>query len=138
MNYILIIIPIASVLITQAIKLSIDRIKGNFNWHCMLYNYGGMPSSHSAFVASLVTEIAFVSGIASPLFAVSLVFGIIVLRDAKGLRNYIGKTNREVNGINKELGKTKIKLDERVGHTSLEIFIGCLIGVVIAIIGMAL
>lgn len=130
-SYYLITIPIAAGLIAQAIKLATDKIKGNFTLF-NLTDYGGMPSAHSALVSALVTEIALIEGITSPLFAVSLIFSILIIRDALGLRNYVGKANKIINSLNTE--NKEFKLSERVGHTPLEIIVGCLIGITAAVI----
>ncbi|OGF20425.1 hypothetical protein A2Y83_04715 [Candidatus Falkowbacteria bacterium RBG_13_39_14] len=136
MSYQLITIPIAALFITQAIKLSVDKIKGNFTWHHLIHDYGGMPSSHSAFVCALLTEIALIEpgGIKSPLFAVAFLFGILKIRDAKGLRNYLSQINREIN----KLTRNQTNLNERIGHTTGEIIAGCILGVVIGFIGILL
>lgn len=132
MSYHLILIPITAGLITQAIKLATDKIQGNFTFQ-NLGDYGGMPSAHSAIVASLLTEIFLLEG-PSPLFAVSLMFTFFIIRDAKGLRNYVGKANKELN----KLTNNQSKLVEQVGHTTKEIIVGCIIGVVIGIVGVLL
>ncbi|MFH0854667.1 MAG: divergent PAP2 family protein [bacterium] len=132
----LIIIPISALFITQAIKLSIDKIKGNFTWYHLAHDYGGMPSSHSALICALLTEIALVEqgGIKSPLFAAVFIFGILKIRDAKGLRNYLSQTNKELN----KLTANQPKLNERIGHTNREIAVGCLLGIIIGFIGVLL
>lgn len=135
-DYYLIIIPIAALLITQALKLAFDGISNNFTWHHLTHDYGGMPSSHSAFVAAIATEIALTQpyGIKSPLSAVCLLFAILIIHDAKGLRNYLGKANHEIN----KLSNYEIKLKEKLGHTTAEVIAGCLLGILIAAIGVFL
>lgn len=54
-------------------KISIERF----------WKTGGMPSSHSSTVSALTTSIGIVYGKASPLFAISIVFAIIVLHDMR-------------------------------------------------------
>lgn len=132
-SYSLITLPIAALLITQTIKLLTDKVEGNFTWKHLIHDYGGMPSSHSAFVSALVAEIAIWEGINSPIFAVSLIFAILIIRDALGLRNYLSKANKEINKLNK-----KARLNERLGHTYAQVIVGCLIGVLIALIGIVL
>lgn len=135
MNYYLVTIPIAAGLITQAIKLAADGIKGNFTLG-NLGDYGGMPSAHGAIVAALTAEMALIQGLASPYFAISFIFSLLILRDAKGLRNYVGKANAEINKLNKEAGKNVPPLNERVGHSLTEITVGCLMGIIIALWGV--
>ena len=128
----LILIPLAIGAVTQVIKLSIDGIPNNLNWQHLLTDYGGMPSSHTAFVASLVTAVGIHEGINSAAFAVALVFMLVVIRDAIGLRREIGKNAILTNTIAKEVFKNKkeqpILLRERVGHTMPEVIAGLLVG----------
>ncbi len=131
--YQLLIIPITAAVIAQGIKLATDKIKGNFTWNPLIHDYGGMPSSHSAFVSSLAAEIGFTQGFNSAIFAFAFVFAIIVIRDARGLRNYIGKANHELNKLN-----DNTNLNEKIGHKRTEIIIGCLLGIAIAAIGVYL
>jgi acid phosphatase family membrane protein YuiD len=52
---------------------------------------GGMPSSHSATVSALCTSCGLKYGVDSPFFAITLVFGIIVVYDATGVRRAAGR-----------------------------------------------
>ena len=138
MPYKLFFVPIIAAISAQMIKLAIDKIKGNFTLKSTFDTYGGMPSSHAAFVASLTTLIGFDYGIKSAVFAISVVFSIIILRDAMGLRRYVGDQasaiNRLVNKLPKEETKSFKHQIENVGHTPLEIIVGCLYGIILAII----
>ena len=130
--YQLIIIPIMVGAITQVIKLIIDGIPNNLTWQHLYNDYGGMPSSHTAFVVSLVTAVGFREGIGSAAFAVSLIFMLIVVRDAVGFRREIGRNSVMTNFLAKELFK-KRKVDiphlrERIGHTIPEVIAGALLG----------
>ncbi|MFH1192408.1 MAG: divergent PAP2 family protein [bacterium] len=131
--YQLLIIPATAAIIAQGIKLATDKIKGNFTWHHLIHDYGGMPSSHSAFVSSLAAEIGFTQGFNSAIFVFALVFAIIVIRDASGLRNYLSKANHEINKLN-----NNNNLNEKIGHKRTEILIGCILGIAIAAIGVYL
>jgi len=51
---------------------------------------GGMPSSHSAMVSSLATGIALVEGVNSAVFDLAIVFALIVMYDASGVRRSVG------------------------------------------------
>lgn len=51
---------------------------------------GGMPSSHSAAVSSLITALVFEYGFASPFVAIATVFGVIVIFDSMGVRRQTG------------------------------------------------
>ncbi len=134
MSYQLFLVPILISVITQIIKLSIDKIKGNLTGSNIISSYGGMPSSHSAFVAALATEIALFEGFKSPAFAIALVLAIIIIRDAVGLRGYISKQNKFLNKISQKLNLKEAKLEERIGHTPAEIFMGILLVIILSLI----
>lgn len=96
---------------------------------------GGMPSSHSAFVTSLATGIGLYEGFDSTLFALATVFAVIVMYDASGVRRAAGKQARVLNAIIEDLNRRELhpeRLRELLGHTPIEVFVGALLGVVIA------
>lgn len=73
---------VAAWIIAQSIKviLGIFREKRfNFRW---FVGTGGMPSSHAAGVSALSTSIGVSYGFDSALFAITLVFTLIILFDA--------------------------------------------------------
>jgi acid phosphatase family membrane protein YuiD len=138
----LILIPIIVAIATQIIKLIIDGIPNNLNWQHLINDYGGMPSAHTAFVTSLATVIGLSAGWYSPAFAISFVVMIIVIRDAVGFRREIGRNSVFTNMIAKEVYKsspksTKKKLDllnEKVGHSILEVTVGFVFGACLTVI----
>ncbi|MBW2963316.1 divergent PAP2 family protein [Candidatus Woesearchaeota archaeon] len=91
---------------------------------------GGMPSSHSAFVTSLVTIIYLVEGITTSL-VISLVLAAIVIRDAFGVRRSVGEEGLMLSKIAKNL-KLHKKLHYAMGHTPAQVLVGGVLGVVIA------
>jgi acid phosphatase family membrane protein YuiD len=97
---------------------------------------GGMPSSHAAVVCSLCTSIALAEGIASNLFIFSFWFGLVVLRDAMGVRRSAGLLARALNSLGKTVsekaGFVFNPVKEIQGHTPLEVVIGGLLGIFIA------
>lgn len=101
---------------------------------------GGMPSGHSATVASLATACGMSFGFGSFEFAVSLVLAIIVCHDAMGVRRETGKQAILLNDIVEafnglaEEKLPEIKLKEFVGHTPIQVFLGILLGVITAIV----
>jgi acid phosphatase family membrane protein YuiD len=129
-------------LISQFVKGFIDLFKKRprtvkdllfrFFW-----STGGMPSSHSAVVTSLVTSIGFVVGINSPLFIFSLYFAFLIVRDALGVRRAAGHQAIALNQIIEELFKknqTKISMVKEIhGHKFTEVFMGILLGFFIAV-----
>jgi len=134
MTYQMIIIPFLVLILTQIIKLSIDKIRGNLNLKNIFMSYGGMPSAHTAFAISAVTMAALYEGVQSPLFAVAVVFALIIMRDAVTFRQILGHQGKLFNHlINKlPLGeqKTLPHFAERIGHSLNEVAVGAVWGVV--------
>ena len=99
---------------------------------------GGMPSSHSAVVTSLATLIGKNQGVDTPIFAMSLVFAMIVMYDAAGVRRAAGKQARLLNKIVETPGLTGVQVQEKLvevlGHTPLQVVVGALIGIVVGIL----
>lgn len=102
----------------------------------LLWETGGMPSSHAALVTAIALSIAFRNGFGSDLFAVSFFFAMIVIRDAMGVRRSSGLQARALNLLGKEMSdKHSINyqaVKEVYGHTPLEVAVGALLGVFIA------
>ncbi|MCD8024043.1 MAG: divergent PAP2 family protein [Candidatus Gastranaerophilales bacterium] len=130
---------ILSAFIAQSLKVIsfiITHRKINFK---IFTTTGGMPSSHSAGVASLTMSVGLIDGFTSVTFAVSLGFALVVIQDAQGLRRAAGKTAATLNrlvsewNINREQAKPYEVLKELLGHTPLEVFVGIFLGVIISL-----
>lgn len=99
---------------------------------------GGMPSSHSSFVTSLATGVGIEYGFDSSVFALALVFALIVMYDAAGVRRAVGKQAKIINAMVEDLQAhkpnvvTEKRLKELVGHTPVEVFFGAILGIVVA------
>ena len=122
----------------QLFKLIYDLVttkKFNFK---RIMGAGGMPSSHSAVVTGLATLIGKNYGVDSALFAMSLIFAFVVMYDACGVRRAAGKQAKVLNDIvnTKGLsnGEVQEKLQEALGHTPIQVFVGALIGLVAGLI----
>lgn len=105
-------------------------------WH--FFEAGGMPSAHSASVTALTLGIALTQGWSSPLFTVSLVFALIVMYDATGVRRAAGKQAEMLNKIVDDIyanGKVRLeKLKEILGHDPIEVFAGATLALAITLI----
>ncbi|CAI7930743.1 unnamed protein product, partial [Closterium sp. NIES-54] len=98
---------------------------------------GGMPSSHSSSVMGLACAVAFQEGTASPLFAACLVFAVVVMYDASGVRLQAGRQAEVLNQIVYELPPDhplaeSRPLKEPIGHTQPQVVAGALVGVFVA------
>lgn len=115
---------IASML-TKAIISSIKNKKFSLK---NMSKYGGMPSSHTVFVTSIIFGIAFDKnfGWQHPLLTFGIVISSVVLTDAVRLRGTVDKLNntlKEVINNHDEL-KDKITLPKHIAHTPLEVVVG--------------
>lgn len=138
--YNILLFPLLSGFIAQSIKFFIKSNGQNFSFKNLL-TYAGMPSGHSAMVISLATIIGLESGMTSPLFAVSVVLSLIVIRDAMGIRRYLGQHGKILNVLVKDLSNDKVleenypRLLEQIGHTPAQVIIGGLIGFSVSLLG---
>ncbi|MBO4863120.1 MAG: divergent PAP2 family protein [Eubacterium sp.] len=104
-----------------------------------LFGDGGMPSGHSATVTAVMLCTGFECGFNSPVFAVAAILAIIVMHDAMGVRLETGKQAKAINDMmefmqkigGKELTNEE-KLKEFVGHTPLQVIMGCILGIIVA------
>ena len=95
---------------------------------------GGMPSSHSAIAVSLATMIGKNVGWDTPIFALSVIFSLIVMYDAAGVRRAVGKQARILNDIlNNQKSSNAEKLQEMTGHTPIQVAAGALIGIIVGL-----
>ena len=98
-----------------------------------LIGYGGLPSNHSAIVASMATLIALKEGINHPAFGVALTLAFIVILDASSLRRQVGKHAVLLNQL-AQAANVKGQLRERMGHTLIEIIAGIGTGALVALV----
>lgn len=121
--------------LTKVILYRITEKRWNL-WH--FFEAGGMPSAHSASVTALTLSIALTQGLNSPLFTISLVFALIVMYDATGVRRAAGKQAEILNKIVDDIysnGKIKIeKLKEILGHDPIEVFAGAGLAILVTLI----
>ena len=122
----------------QLFKLIWDLVETKkFNFKRIL-GAGGMPSSHSAVVTSLATMVGREYGIESPIFAITVIFAIVVMYDAAGIRRAAGKQAELLNKIVETPGLTGVQVSERLvevlGHTPTQVFVGALVGIIVGLI----
>ena len=136
-NQVLITTLLAWVL-AQLIKVTIGVVKNrrfDFRW---ILGAGGMPSSHAAGAAALASSIGLESGWSSIYFAMAVSFAIVVMFDAQGVRRATGKQAQILNKITEDIyWKGKIQEDrlrELIGHTPVEVIIGMVLGIMIAVL----
>ena len=104
----------------------------------VMFANGGMPSSHASAVMALCTACGISAGLGSAVFAVSFILAAVVMIDASGVRLETGKQAQILNKITKELfsgnpDEINLGLKELVGHTPFQVFMGALLGIVVAV-----
>lgn len=124
--------------IAQSMKVVLGIMRErrfNFKW---FIGTGGMPSSHAAGASALATLCGLQLGFDSAVFALTAVFALVTMFDAQGVRRATGQQAELLNKILEDMywkGKFEIKkLQELIGHTPTQVFVGALLGVTLAII----
>ncbi|MBQ5911241.1 MAG: divergent PAP2 family protein [Clostridia bacterium] len=135
------IIGVSSWALAQVLKTIIYWIVNKKFDIWRIFGDGGMPSGHSATVASVAATCAYFHGFGSFQFAISFILAIIVCHDASGVRLETGKQAlviKEIAALIEKIADQKIsdevKLKEFVGHTSLQVVVGVLLGVINSVI----
>jgi acid phosphatase family membrane protein YuiD len=134
--------------LAQLSKLAIEFVVHRRWRPAVLFETGGMPSSHSALMTGTAAGVGWYEGFQSPLFALAAALSFVVLYDASGVRRAAGLTAARVNGLPGGLWQpgsddaaaveTVLRpLKENLGHTRLEVLIGSLIGPAVALPGLA-
>lgn len=137
-NYVLI-AALAAWALAQIIKIPLEYIRTRrWNW-ALLLSTGGMPSSHSALVASAAHGTGLFAGFDSPVFALAVALAMVVIYDATGIRRQAGRHATLLNAIIRDLASghplKEEQLREVLGHTPLQAFGGTLLGILIAQLG---
>jgi uncharacterized protein len=119
--------------IAQILKFLVVLIQERrIAWHYFITS-GGMPSSHTAIVCALATSIAMTFGFGSVAFAISAVVTLIVMYDAAGVRQSVGQQSVIINRI---MRRTKMDLEQElrefIGHTPIQVFMGAVLGILVA------
>jgi len=129
---------VAAWIIAQSIKVLLGVLREkrfNFRW---FVGTGGMPSSHAAGVSALSTSIGVAYGFDSALFAVTLVFTLVVLFDSQGVRFSTGKMagvlNKMLDDIYWKKRLDDKQLKEFLGHTPIEVFAGIALGIIVSLL----
>ncbi len=124
--------------IAQILKVLIEfLLLKRWNW-ALVFQAGGMPSSHSAMVSAMALSIGLYMGFDLPVFAVASILATIVIYDATGIRREAGRQAVLINTIIEEIAKGKLaqhkRLKEVLGHTPGEAILGTLLGLGIGLI----
>ena len=143
-HYQYILIPLIAIVLAQVIKFLIETVRfGRLRFTRLLNGSGGMPSTHTSFITSVITCIGINEGFDTAIFGLALVIGLIVCYDAIGVRWEAGQQANTINrlvgildlhrGFQDEMDEFK-KLKEEVGHRPQEVIGGIIVGIFTAII----
>ena len=138
------IIPICSWATAQLIKVMIVLIRKKQLDLRYLVISGGMPSSHSALVSALATTVALIESLGSVAFGISAILALVVMYDAAGVRQSVGKQSVVLNRIigelrlRRPLTELEHDLKEFIGHTSFQVIVGGLLGIGVAVLWLAI
>ncbi len=122
----------------QTFKVIYELVKTKkFNFK-RIVGAGGMPSSHTAVVTTLATMLGKSQGFDNPIFALSVVFALVVMYDAAGVRRAAGKQAHLLNKILETPGLSSVEVQERLvevlGHTPLQVIVGAIIGITVGLL----
>lgn len=144
-NYILV-VSFFGWLSAQVLKTIIDAfLNKRINAERMVGS-GGMPSSHSALVCSMMVAVGKVHGTGSTIFAITFILSMVVMYDAMGVRRAAGEQAKVINSVifdlmdhlnpkaveNNDIFHKKLK--ELVGHTPLEVLSGMVLGLTVGVL----
>lgn len=125
-------------LIAQLLKVLIHLLVEKKISMERLFGAGGMPSSHTSSVVALTFAVGFKEGLDSTIFAAVFIFAAIVIHDASRVRGSVGQHAQILNKINFEIFKDgrlqQERLKELIGHKPLEVTMGAILGVIVALV----
>ena len=123
--------------IIKTIIVFVQTKKFNFE---RLFGPGGMPSGHSAMVCSAVVAVGRQYGVYDFEFAMIVMFALVVLYDAMGVRRETGEQAKVLNKMLEQWIEVTEKnnpflqnmhLKEMVGHTPLQVMAGFALGILV-------
>lgn len=123
-------IPLVVGILCEITKIVQEGIRTG-RWHEGLFRPGGMPSTHSAFVTSLLIVVWRKLGTESVEFAIAFVFACIIWYDAMNSRRAIGEQAQVLNRLQKWR-----HFAERVGHSFREVVGGIVFGGLVTWLGI--
>ena len=136
-NHILV-VSLTAWLIAQLLKVLIYLLRERQLNLWRMVSAGGMPSSHSALVSALATQVGVKDGVESSSFALAVVFASVVMYDAAGIRQAVSVQARILNRLLDEYFKrqkwNEERLRELLGHTRIEVLVGSVLGIAIALL----
>ena len=126
-----------SCLIAQFFKIIFNFFSTGKIRFGIIFETGGMPSSHSALITGATSGLGYELGFDSPVFALAIAISLIVMYDASGVRKSAGLQASEINKLSKKIDpESELDLKDTLGHTKLEVIVGSFLGPLITLPGM--
>lgn len=130
--------PLLAWTIAQVAKVAYTSIRERRLNLRVLAETGGMPSSHSAIVMGLTAGVGRINGFTSVAFAIALIFSIVVMYDAQGVRRAAGRQAAVLNRLVEDMvamrGIHEDRLRELLGHTPVEVLVGAVLGFAVGLL----
>ncbi len=131
-NFFPLISALIAMLSSQSIKLLIFLKNKNYTFSKGSFiSAGGMPSTHSALITAISISIGLKNGFNSTDFFLAITLLLIIIYDARGIRQSVGNHAKI---LNKKLLNDHEKTNEYIGHSTSEVIVGILVGLVVAIL----
>jgi acid phosphatase family membrane protein YuiD len=130
--------PLVAWFVAQVAKVVIASVRMRRLNLRVLADPGGMPSSHAAICMGLTAAVGKHLGVTTAPFAIALIFSLVVMYDAAGVRRAAGRQAAVLNRLVEDLvhmrGVQETELRELLGHTPLEVVVGAILGIAIGLI----
>lgn len=129
-------LPVLAWLIAQVSKFVVHLVLHRDIDFRKLVSTGGMPSSHSAITVCLATILGMDYGFVSGVFALAVIFALVVMTDAAGVRRAAGKQAEVLNKLihHSPVIRLDQELKELLGHTPVQVFAGAVLGIAVALL----
>ena len=128
---------LVSCLSAQILKIVFNFFSAGELRYGIIFETGGMPSSHSALMTAISSGLGMDLGFDNSIFALAVGVSLIVMYDASGVRRSAGLNAKEINKLSKSLDEgSTINLKETLGHSKLEVIVGSILGPLISLPGL--
>ena len=128
---------LVSCLSAQILKIVFNFFSAGELRYGIIFETGGMPSSHSALMTAITSGLGMDLGFDNSIFALAVGVSLIVMYDASGVRRSAGLNAKEINKLSKSLDeKSTTNLKETLGHSKLEVIVGSILGPLISLPGL--
>jgi uncharacterized protein len=124
-------IPLVVGVLSEIAKVTITSIQKKELAYDHFLQAGGFPSTHSAFVTSLLIIVWKKTGISSIEFAIAVTFAALIWYDALHSRREIGKQAEALNRLQRWQ-----HFQTQIGHSLTEVLGGVIFGALVTLIGI--